>query len=359
MKNIFKATLTVVFVTYLASGTMAGNKERAGEAGATELLINPWTRSAGIGGANIASARGLESMNLNVANLAFTPKTEFIFSHTDWLAGADISIDAFGFSQKVGETGVVGVSIMSLTFGEVEVTTVDLPDGGVGTFKPFYLNIGMSYAKKFSNSISGGLTFKIISESISNVTAQGMAIDAGVNYVTGQYDQIKFGIALRNVGPPMVYRGSGLSFDATTQDETTLTAEQKATKFEIPSLVNIGASYDLFPDGRPDSATGTMVASHRVTPSATFTSNSFTKDQIRAGAEYAFKEMFMARFGYVFESEIADDDLSTNALKGLTAGATVEVGMSKNNNSTFGIDYAWRQSKNFSGIHSIGIRFNL
>ena len=38
---------------------------RTGEAGASELLINPWAQSSGMAGANTASVRGLESVFLN------------------------------------------------------------------------------------------------------------------------------------------------------------------------------------------------------------------------------------------------------------------------------------------------------
>ena len=54
---------------------------------------------------------------------------------------------------------------------------------------------------------------RAISESLSNVTAFGFAIDAGVQYVTGPNDNFKFGISLRNVGTPMTYRArSGRQF---------------------------------------------------------------------------------------------------------------------------------------------------
>ena len=65
------------------------------------------------------------------------------------------------------------------------------------------MNISISYAKAFSNSIYGGVSFKIISESISDISAEGVAIDAGIQYVTGKTDNIHFGIALKNVGPTM------------------------------------------------------------------------------------------------------------------------------------------------------------
>ena len=51
----------------------------------------------------------------------------------------------------------------------------------------------------------------MISESISNLKANGVALDAGIRYVTGEQDQIKFGIALKNVGPVMRFKGDGLA----------------------------------------------------------------------------------------------------------------------------------------------------
>ncbi len=53
----------------------AGNPDRAGSAGAAQLLINPWARSAGWGLANSAALRGVESMFGNVAGLAHNRKT--------------------------------------------------------------------------------------------------------------------------------------------------------------------------------------------------------------------------------------------------------------------------------------------
>ena len=63
------------------------------------------------------------------------------------------TISSFGFSQKVGESGVLGFSVMSMDFGDIEITTVELPEGGLGTYSPKFMNIGISYAKIFSNSI--------------------------------------------------------------------------------------------------------------------------------------------------------------------------------------------------------------
>ena len=44
----------------------AGNPDRQGEAGAYELLLNPWARSAGLHTISTSMIKGVESMRLNV-----------------------------------------------------------------------------------------------------------------------------------------------------------------------------------------------------------------------------------------------------------------------------------------------------
>ena len=141
----------------------AGNEQRVGQAGATQLQINPWARTTGLGGANIASITGLEATFANVAGLAFTESTELIFSRSNYLMYGNnqsvSNINAFGFAQKMGESSVLALSIMSMGFGEIDITTENIPEGGIGTYSPSLTNIGVSYGKEFSNSIYGGVTF--------------------------------------------------------------------------------------------------------------------------------------------------------------------------------------------------------
>jgi len=354
--RIFKIGITVIALA-CSSMSFAGNEDRAGEAGASELLINPWGRSSGWGGANTSGAQGVESFNLNIAGLAYTKGSELVFTNTNWLSGTDISINALGFATRLGENGgVLGISAMSMTFGDIDITTADNPDGGLGTFSPNYFNMGIAYSKNFSNTISGGLVVRVISEGISNVNATGVAIDAGVNYVTGDYKQLQFGITLRNVGPTMSFDGNGLSdrLDVPNSDKT-LTVNQRSKDFELPSLVNIGLSYDFYLTDAEETEDEEFMADHRITTAGTFTSNSFTKDQFRLGVEYAFREMFMVRGGYVYESDITDDVENATASQGASFGATVEVPLGSSGN-TFGIDYSYRTTRTFDGSHGIGIR---
>jgi len=360
--NCIKGILFLVIFIFPFDQTFSGNPQRAGQAGAAQLLINPWARTSGWAGANVAGVRGVEGVYSNVAGLAFTEKTELVFASTSWLQmtsfdDAVSKISAFGIAQKVGESGVLGLSIMSMGFGDIEVTTTQNPQGGLGTFSPNLMNIGVSYSRIFSNSIYGGVTVKLISEQISNLNANGMALDAGIQYVTGTNDNFKFGISLKNVGPRMSYAGDGLSFRGIVGDDDgyKMTVEQRSSELELPALLNMGTSYDLNISSR-----------HRVTGAFTFTSNSFQKDQYRYGGEYSYRDMFMIRGGYTYEEGItysqayADENnkssYRTTALRGPSAGFTLELPMGE---TSFGLDYSYRHTDPFQGSHSIGARIKL
>lgn len=356
MKFIYNYRLlrTLIAVVVLPVGfATAGNPDRVGQAGATELLINPWSRSSGWGGANSGGIHGLEAQFYNVAGTAFTRKTEVLFSHSNYLQGSGMGINAFGITQKAGEAGVIGLSIMSLTFGDIQVTTTEQPEGELGNYTPQFINIGFSYAKTFSNSIYGGINVKIITESISNVDASGLAIDAGIQYVTGTNEDrnnVKFGIALKNVGTPLQFGGDGLSTRVqapATNNNYQLTVEQRSAGFEMPSLVNIGAGYDF-----------DIAQDHKLTLAGTFTSHSFTNDQFIVGLEYRFRSIFMLRGGFAYENDIFDDALRSTVYTGPSAGLTIDLPMGKTGKS-FGVDYSFRATNPWDGIHSFGLRFTL
>ncbi len=348
MKTLAKITSAILLIscTFFTSYTYGGNKDRAGQAGASELLINPWARSSGWGGVNTANAQGIEATFTNIAGVAFTKKTELVFAHTRWLEGSGISINSFGFAQKIGEIGVIGLSVMSMSFGEIERTTVDQPEGGIGTFSPSLMNIGIFFARAFSNSIYGGVCVKIISESTSDVTGTGIAIDAGIQYVAGKKENIRFGISLKNVGPTMQFSGDGLSFRNIVQGYQ-MTVEQRSADFELPTLLNIGASYDF------------LFAEQRITLAGNFRSNAFSQDQYSIGMEYAFiKSYFMLRGSYNFEKGLFDNNTRTTAFTGPTIGATVQAPLNKKG-ATFSIDYSYRFTDPFKGTHTIGARITL
>lgn len=335
----------------MSTDSMAGNRDRSGQAGASELLINHWGRSAGLHGMNSSFVQGLEAMRSNVAGMAFLGNTEIIFANTAWLQGSGVNINGFGLAQRVGESSVLGINVVSVGFGEIITTTELDPEGELGaTFKPQLLNLGLAYAQSFSNSIHVGALFRVVNESIQNVSASGFALDVGIQYVTGPRENIRFGIALRNVGTPMRYSGDGLSIQLQSPQGYNLSLAQKSEKFELPTMLNMGASYDF-----------QISEEHRLTAMGNFTSNSFINDYFGGGVEYAFKEMFMLRAGYRYEEGIFNDldpEQRASAYTGLSAGMSVDVPL-REDGPRLGVDYAYRTTNPYGGTHTIGVRINL
>ncbi len=363
-KSTVAAIIMSLATGYYCTDLKAGNPGRAGQAGASELLIDPWAGTAGFADANSACVQGIEAQFLNVAGTATLNRTEIILASDDYLAGSGIHISTAGLSQPIGESGAFGLSIMSMSLGNISITTFDNPDGGVGYFTPQILNIGASYARHFSDKIYGGLNLKVISERITNVSATGVAIDAGIQYVDGKYKNIHFGISLKNVGPAMSYSGDGLAFQTTLPVTTTNSqeaAQQRSQAYELPSLINIGAAYDFY----LMKDTANKKGNHRLTVAANFTSNSFTQDDEMLGLEYAYKTYFAVRAGYEYENGITGS-LSTNPTNGgrltvytgFCAGASLQYPVGKKH-TLFGISYAYRATNPYQGCNTIGIKMDL
>ena len=352
MKKLFRtiviASLTII-IGFTSTEAFAGNKDRAGQAGANELLVNPWAASSGWGNAGMATVKGVDAMWSNVAGISFVNTMDLNFSYTNWLAGSGTTVVAFGMLTRVSESIVAGLSVMSMSFGEIDRTDTEHPDGGIGTYKPSLMNINIAVAKSFSNSIHGGFVLKIISESVSDMTGTGVALDAGIQYVTGITDNIHFGIALKNIGPTMKFTGDGLSFRVALDGmSSSLTVVQRADEFELPTQLNIAAAYDF-----------NFANASRLTLAANFNSNAFSKDQFIFGVEGSLRDILMLRVGYTYESgvtkniEVAD---CTNVNKGLSLGASVQAPLSKEKDVKVCLDYSYRDTAHWKGTHSVGAR---
>lgn len=342
----------IVFGALLCSLTaVAGNEDRVGSAGASQLLVNPWARSSGLGDANIASAIGLEASFVNIAGLAFTDKTQLKFNTANWMGNSGIRLMSAGIAQRISEQGVISLSVQSMNFGDIDITTVDLPEGGIGTFSPRANIINIGYARTFSNSIHAGINLKVISESISNVRGTGIALDAGIKYITGEQDQMKFGITLKNVGPTLRYKGDGFTNQASYTGTGKISSlDQRVQAYELPSLLGIGASYDFIVNEQ-----------NKITANLGYTANSFFYDQFRLGVDYGLtkdKFAFNLRGGYVYEKNLFSVENRSNALIGPTGGFSLDALVGKNK-TALGVEYSARFAGVFGVIHTFGVTINL
>ncbi len=356
----------LLFVFFAPLVLFAGNPDRQGEAGAYELVLNPWARSAGLHGINIGSISGVEAMRINPAGIGRINSTEILFAQTRYLIGADINLNAGGFAKKMGNNGALGLTLMAVDFGDIRVTTTDQPEGTGVTYSPSFFNIGLGYAHSFEK-VSVGVLIRVITESTSDISSTGAAIDAGVQYVTGPKDNIKFGIAIRNIGTPMKFGGPGISAQSPIAKEGKdypLTYSVRGAVYELPSLLNIGLSVKSH-----------LGPKHTLTVDGGFVANSFAQDAVGIGLEYGFNEMFMLRGGYKYEISKKDSRIEGSVDNGPSAGVSIDVPLKKKDvadilgettkveNDTkkaprIGIDYAYKLTAYFGGIHSFSLRLN-
>ena len=352
MNRVLKIFAVVVILTAMsAQSVKAGNDERRGTAGASELLINPWARSTGWGGVNISNVRGIDAMFDNVAGLAFVQNIEVAYTNTILYGGksgfnSGASVNSFGLGVRVFESGVLGVYVMTLGFGDLPVTTYDSPEPGTnGTFSPSYMNINVAYAHSFTNTIHGGVVFKLATETTADISGSGFAIDAGIQYVTGENDELKFGISLKNWGPSMKFGGAGHSLTMINNAGNEFTVETRAMEMELPTCLNIGLSYDFLFEKWDQ----------RLTVAGSFTSNAFLRDNFTLGLEYGLLNIVQLRAGYVFQNGLWNGSAAT-ANTGICAGASVDIPLSKKEDSNVGLilDYSYRTAAPLKGTHAIG-----
>ena len=159
--QVFILLIIINFSLLIINPVSAGNPDRQGQAGAYELLLNPWARTIGVHLTNTAYVSGIEAMNLNIAGLGRTKGIEFGIGHSILYQGTGLGINAAGFAQKIGN-GVFGVSLNALNFGKIPVTTTAQPEGTGATYSPTFFNVCLGYAYQFEEKLSVGIGVRFI-----------------------------------------------------------------------------------------------------------------------------------------------------------------------------------------------------
>jgi hypothetical protein len=379
MRNIYRTLLAISILTVIVALTSfpvkAGNKDRSGQAAAVFLLINPWASTNGWGTAGISHTKGIEATFSNVAGMAFTRKTEVAYTNTIYMQQANVMINNLGVVQNLGETrsgaerGNIGLTVMVMTLGKIPITTVEQPEGGLGYFSPTMMNLALSYARSFSQAVHAGISFNLNNQTASDVSATGFTIDAGIQYVTGRNDQFQIGVAMRNIGLPIRFKGDGMSI------RTNLSGNDFQSSFligtegaEMPALLALGVSYDfLFGDKtRTESIEKIRIkrenAIHRISVAGAFVANAYSRDQVVLGVEYSWLDYFQLRGGYTIEGGMFNkESVPASNFTGPSVGTSILIPLKKGGRtpSRFAIDYSYRFTREWRGSHGIGARLIL
>ena len=293
------------------------------------MLIPVGARGIATGGAFVSNLTGLESVYYNPAGLDRSNGSEAIFSYMNYIA--DVNVSYFGAGASLGDFGSIALTLKSLDFGDIPITTSEYPDGDGRTYSPGFLTVGLTYSKVITDRISIGTNFKLITESIENTSANGFAVDFGVQYRLD--NQISIGATLKNIGANMSYSGAELQqatqIGGTSAGSPAGTFEVVSEAFQIPSYFELSASYKF-----------AMNEQNNLLLGSTFTANNSLEDAVNFGLEYGFMQMFFLRGGYNLSM-----GGNANSIYGFTAGAGVDYKVGSGVGIAF--DYAYRDVKDF------------
>jgi hypothetical protein len=324
-----KKLLTLFLTLTLITSVFAGDAARKGTAGAEQLLIPVGARSIATGGAFISHFTGVESIYYNPAGLDRMQGTQAMFNYMNYIADIDISYFAIG--TQLGGLGSFGLTYKTIGFGDIPVTTFENPDGTGQFFSPNYFVLGLTYSKMITDRISAGVNFNFISENIMNTTANGFAMDFGVQYRFSP--NFSLGVSVKNIGGNMEYSGEDLKTKAVVPNSALASGkavyEVDTEPFQIPSYFELSLGYEF-----------EINESNGLAVGGVFRNNNNLEDEIRGGLEYDFMNTLYLRGGYIFSLKNAD-----LAIYNWSVGAGVKFTLLGSFDVIF--DYAFRNVEEF------------
>lgn len=332
-KCVSSVLLPLVMVLLSVATVYGGSENRQGTAGALELLIPVGSRGSALAGSANAMTTGVDAMNWNPAGMvrgnSSSSGIEAMFSSLTYLA--DVQVNYFAVAARLGDQGALGLSLRTVDFGNIPITTVANPEGTGATYSPGYITVGLSYSRAFTDRIHGGVTAKLVTEKIVRTSATGIALDFGVQYISSV--GLKLGVVLKNLGPQMRFDGEDMeTFVPLPGQEPG--SKQRAVRlnggaFELPSTLEIGLGYDY-----------EVAEQNTLSIMGDFQNTNFGQDEIRGGLEYGWNNQVFVRGGYMAFGQNNKDNIY-----GPTFGAGVKLPVGDWN---VAFDYAYRHADFFS-----------
>jgi hypothetical protein len=334
-----KVAVVALAALLVLIGTAYG-QIKVGTTAAPFLGIGVGPRAAAMGGAGVAAYADASAVYWNPGALSRAGHSQFMVSHANWFLGTDFNWA--GLMLNLGNLGAVGLSFTQLDYGEEAVTRVDEEDTGE-RWGAYDLAAGVSYARNLTSAFSIGGTFKYIQQKLWNETANGIAFDVGLLFIT-DFNNMRLGMSISNFGTDMKLDGKDLlqrvDLDPVAQgNNETIVSKLKTDPWPLPLFFRVGVSYDVV-----------NVESHRVTILADALRPSDNSETLNLGGEYALNDFFFLRGGY-----------KSMFRKVSHEGPTFGAGFVWNSGQVWSltVDYAYTMYDLLQDVHiaSLGIEF--
>lgn len=325
MKKIILITL-LIFVAQLNAQTLIPQLggQRSGISTAQFLKIGVGGRATGMGQAFVAVANDVSALYWNPAGLVESSSNELIFAHNEWVV--DIKHEFFGGIYHLSENDAVGVAVTALHMDDMPVTTEYQPLGTGEYFSVGDLAFAATYSRKLTSQFSFGATIRYMESTMDKLKMRGLMVDLGTLYWTG-LGTTRFAVTMSNFGNNVSPSG----------DVTLLDGSEKSNwqDFSLPTIFRFGIALEPYQDEM-----------HRVTASAQLNHPNDNSENVSLGFEYAWKELFYLRGGYIFNAE--PKDFSAGVGLKIPAG----IGEVK-------FDYSYAELNDLGSAHRISIILGL
>jgi hypothetical protein len=236
---------------------------------AAEFLEIPvGARGIGLGSSYSAVCDDITAIWWNPAGLGFLEDREVMLNVVDYTLDLTYSYAAAAVPLMDGVV-VVGGFLGYLDIPEMEITTIDAPQGIGRTFNAFDFQMGGSLACNFSDRFTAGLSMKYVHQDVfGNIAGNAFAIDAGAIYHTELLDrEIRFAFAVQNLGTNITMRGPNLLFEVGPETRSGFfptgyddySTDRRAISrravrwvstqthtYRLPTVVKLALSYNLF-----------------------------------------------------------------------------------------------------------------
>ena len=325
-------------MTLLLSTLLVG-QSNVGTTAASFLDIGIGARSLAMGGAFTAVANDATALYWNPAGITNILQPTAHFYYAPWFVDIDFTHGAA--VVPLGRMGTLGLSITSVTMGEMKVRTLQVPEGTGELFEVSNLALATTYARKLTDRFSFGLNIKLVQEKIWHMNANVIAADVGCLFVT-KNKGIRIGMSISNFGSKMKLEGYDTERDFDI-DETIFGNNDKIDShldtqgWPLPLVFRAGISKDVIND-----------KIHKLTLAGDAIHPNNNYEYLNLGLEYTFMSIGSIRAGqsYIFLDEQATSEELNNQF---TFGAGLNYKIPRG--PQIQLDYVLRD---FGILHTVG-----